>query len=128
MEKHYTPSENMVYADVDGNIGWFGGSIAPIRPRGDWSGMLPVPGNGDFEWRGILPGSALPRAFNPPEGYVATANEYNLPADYAYKEMSARTGAEPYRVQRIREVLADGKGLTVQQSQDLHLCTPPTPL
>ncbi|KAG1451380.1 hypothetical protein G6F57_016178 [Rhizopus arrhizus] len=87
MEKHYTPSENMVYADVDGNIGWFGGSIAPIRPRGDWSGMLPVPGNGDFEWRGILPGSALPRAFNPPEGYVATANEYNLPADYAYKEM-----------------------------------------
>ncbi|MGE8640069.1 MAG: penicillin acylase family protein, partial [Achromobacter sp.] len=120
MEKHYTPSENMVYADVDGNIGWFGGSIAPIRPRGDWSGMLPVPGNGDFEWRGILPGSALPRAFNPPEGYVATANEYNLPADFAYKEMSARTWAEPYRVQRIREVLADGKDLTVQQSQDLQ--------
>lgn len=120
MEKHYTPSENMVYADVDGNIGWFGGSIAPIRPRGDWSGMLPVPGNGDFEWRGILPGSALPRAFNPPEGYVATANEYNLPADFAYKEMSARTWAEPYRVQRIREVLADGNGLTVQQSQDLQ--------
>lgn len=120
MEKHYTPSENMVYADVDGNIGWFGGSIAPIRPRGDWSGMLPVPGNGEFEWRGILPGSALPRAFNPPEGYVATANEYNLPADFAYKEMSARTWAEPYRVQRIREVLADGKGLTVQQSQDLQ--------
>lgn len=120
MEKHYTPSENMVYADVDGNIGWFGGSIAPIRPRGDWSGLLPVPGNGDFEWRGILPGSALPRAYNPPEGYVATANEYNLPADFAYKDMSARTWAEPYRVQRIREVLAEGKGLTVQQSQDLQ--------
>ncbi|CAB3679044.1 penicillin acylase family protein [Achromobacter pestifer] len=120
MEKHYTPSENMVYADVDGNIGWFGGSIAPIRPRADWSGMLPVPGNGDFEWAGILPGSALPRAYNPPEGYVATANEYNLPADFAYKDMSARTWAEPYRVQRIREVLAEGKGLTVQQSQDLQ--------
>ncbi|MDH0736066.1 penicillin acylase family protein [Achromobacter spanius] len=120
MEKHYTPSENMVYADVDGNIGWFGGSIAPIRPRNDWSGMLPVPGNGDFEWRGVLPGSALPRAYNPPEGYVATANEYNLPADYAYKDMSARTWAEPYRVQRIREVLADGSRLSVQQSQDLQ--------
>lgn len=120
MEKHYTPSENMVYADVDGNIGWFGGSIAPIRPRNDWSGMLPVPGNGDFEWRGVLPGSALPRAYNPPEGYVATANEYNLPADYVYKDMSARTWAEPYRVQRIREVLADGSRLTVQQSQDLQ--------
>lgn len=120
MEKHYTPSENMVYADVDGNIGWFGGSIAPIRPRNDWSGMLPVPGNGDFEWRGVLPGSALPRAYNPPEGYVATANEYNLPADYAYKDMSARTWAEPYRVQRIREVLADGSRLSIQQSQDLQ--------
>jgi penicillin G amidase len=120
MEKHYTPSENMVYADVDGNIGWFGGSIAPIRPRNDWSGMLPVPGNGDFEWRGVLPGSALPRAYNPPEGYVATANEYNLPADYAYKDMSARTWAEPYRVQRIRQVLADGSRLSVQQSQDLQ--------
>ncbi len=120
MEKHYTPSENMVYADVDGNIGWFGGSIAPIRPRADWSGMLPVPGNGDFEWRGFLAGSALPRAYNPPEGYVATANEYNLPADFPYKEMSARTWAEPYRVQRIREVIADGKGLTVQNSQALQ--------
>jgi len=120
MERHYTPSENMVYADVDGNIGWFGGSIAPIRPRADWSGMLPVPGNGDFEWRGFLPGSALPRAYNPPEGYVATANEYNLPADYRYKEMSARTWAEPYRVQRIREVIADGKGMTVQNSQALQ--------
>ncbi|MCY1513597.1 Penicillin acylase 2 proenzyme [compost metagenome] len=120
MEKHYTPSENMVYADVDGNIGWFGGSIAPIRPRADWSGMLPVPGNGDFEWRGVLPGSSLPRAYNPPEGYVATANEYNLPADFRYKEMSARTWAEPYRVQRIREVIADGKGMTVQNSQALQ--------
>lgn len=120
MEKHYTPSENMVYADVDGNIGWFGGSIAPIRPRNDWSGMLPVPGNGDFEWRGVLPGSSLPRVFNPPEGYVATANEYNLPANYPYKDMSARTWAEPFRVQRIREVVADGRGLTVQQSQDLQ--------
>ncbi len=120
MEKHYTPSENMVYADVDGNIGWFGGSIAPIRPRGDWSGMLPVPGNGDYEWRGFLDGRALPRVYNPPEGYVATANEYNLPADFPYKDMSARTWAEPYRVQRIREVVAEGKGLTVQQSQDLQ--------
>src|SRR3546814_4166310 len=86
---HYTPSENMVYADVDGNIGWFGGSIAPIRPRKDWSGMLPVPGNGEFEWKGFLPTRSLPKALNPPEGYVATANEYNLPFDYPYKDMAA---------------------------------------
>ncbi len=120
MERHFTPSENMVYADVDGNIGWFGGSIAPIRPRKDWSGMLPVPGNGDFEWNGYLAGSALPRASNPPEGYIATANEYNLPANFPYKDMSGRSWAEPYRVQRIREVLADSRGLTVKSSQDLQ--------
>ncbi|GAB1579272.1 penicillin acylase family protein [Bordetella petrii] len=120
MERHYTPSENMVYADVDGNIGWFGGSIAPIRPRKDWSGMLPVPGNGDFEWNGFLPTSSLPKVLNPPEGYVATANEYNLPADYAYKEMSNRTWAEPYRIQRIREVLADARGLSLEDSQRLQ--------
>ncbi|HYG42612.1 MAG TPA: penicillin acylase family protein [Bordetella sp.] len=120
MEKHYTPSENMVYADVDGNIGWFGGSIAPIRPRQGWSGMLPVPGNGDFEWNGFLPTSALPKALNPPEGYVATANEYNLPYDFPHKEMAARAWAEPYRVQRIREVLADRSGLSLEASQQLQ--------
>ncbi|MVW72379.1 penicillin acylase family protein [Bordetella sp. 15P40C-2] len=120
MERHYTPSENMVYADVDGNIGWFGGSIAPIRPRADWSGMLPVPGNGEFEWSGFLDPKALPRAFNPPEGYIATANEYNLPADYPYKDISNRTWAEPYRVQRIREVLADAQGLDLETSQKLQ--------
>lgn len=120
MERHYTPSENMLYADVEGNIGWFGGSIAPIRPRQDWSGMLPVPGNGDYEWNGFLPTSSLPQALNPPEGYLATANEYNLPDNYPYKEMSARAWAEPYRVQRIREVLADANGLDVAASQRLQ--------
>ena len=56
MARHFTPSENMVYADVDGNIGWFGGSITPIRPQADWSGLLPVPGDGRYEWSGYLPG------------------------------------------------------------------------
>jgi penicillin G amidase len=64
MERHYTPSENMVYAEVDGTIGWMGGSIAPLRPN--WSGLLPVPGNGDYEWQGFLDTGLLPRVFNPP--------------------------------------------------------------
>lgn len=120
MQRHYTPSENMVYADVDGNIGWFGGSIAPIRPRQDWSGMLPVPGDGTYEWNGFLNPSALPTLQNPPEGYIATANEFNLPKDYAYTEMSGRSWAEPFRVLRIREVLSGAQGATVQQSQQLQ--------
>lgn len=120
MQRHYTPSENMVYADVDGNIGWFGGSIAPIRPRPDWSGMLPVPGDGSFEWNGYLDPTVLPKRSNPAEGYIATANEYNLPADYPYKDMSARMWAEPYRAQRIHEVLSQAQGMTVENSQQLQ--------
>ncbi|MCD0503305.1 penicillin acylase family protein [Bordetella petrii] len=120
MERHYTPSENMVYADVDGNIGWFGGSIAPIRPRNDWSGMLPVPGNGDYEWNGFLPTSSLPKVLNPPEGYVATANEFNLPADFPHKNMSQRVWAEPYRVQRIREVLEGGERHSLEAARHLQ--------
>ncbi|WP_144639405.1 penicillin acylase family protein [Bordetella genomosp. 13] len=120
MQKHYTPSENMVYADVDGNIGWFGGSIAPIRPRQDWSGMLPVPGDGTFEWNGFLNPTALPNIYNPAEGYIATANEYNLPNEFPYKEMSGRSWADPYRVLRIREVLSGVQGATVKTSQDLQ--------
>jgi penicillin amidase len=120
MQRHYTPSENMVYADVDGNIGWFGGSIAPIRPRADWSGMLPVPGDGSFEWKGFLNPSALPSRKNPSEGYIATANEFNLPQGYPHKEMSARVWSDAYRVLRIREVLDGLQRATVQDSQHLQ--------
>jgi penicillin amidase len=120
MARHYTPGENMVYADVDGNIGWFGGALAPIRPRADWSGMLPVPGDGTYEWAGILPGSQLPRIFNPPEGFVATANEFNVPEDYEHAGMSANAWAEPFRKQRIDEVLSAATRHTVADSARLQ--------
>ncbi|MEF7612299.1 penicillin acylase family protein [Aquincola sp. MAHUQ-54] len=121
MAKHFTPGENMVYADVDGNIGWFGGAMAPIRPRPDWSGMLPVPGDGQYEWAGYLPGSLLPRVLNPPQGFFATANEFNVPADYAYRSMSATSWAEPYRFQRASEVLAASPRHTVADSARLQI-------
>lgn len=120
MARHFTPGENMVYADVDGNIGWFGGALAPIRPRADWSGMLPVPGDGRYEWAGYLPGSLLPRVLNPQQGFFATANEFNVPADYAYRSMSANAWAEPYRFQRASEVLAASSGHTVADSARLQ--------
>lgn len=121
MARHFTPGENMVYADVDGNIGWFGGALAPIRPRPDWSGMLPVPGDGRYEWAGYLPGSLLPRVLNPQQGFYATANEFNVPADYAYRSMSATAWAEPYRFQRASEVLAAASGHTVADSARLQI-------
>lgn len=118
MEKHYTPSENMVYADVDGNIGWFGCSIAPIRPN--WNGLLPVPGNGDYEWAGFLDTGLLPRILNPEEGFFATANQYNIPDDYPYTYISGHEWTDPYRFNRIVEVLRSGSGFTVADSETLQ--------
>jgi penicillin amidase len=118
MEKHYTPSENMVYADVDGNIGWFGCSIAPLRPS--WSGMLPVPGDGSHEWSGFFDTSLLPRILNPAEGFFATANEYNIPDGYPYTSLSAHEWTDPFRVNRIKEVLRAGSGFTVQDAERLQ--------
>ncbi|HEV2673598.1 MAG TPA: penicillin acylase family protein [Aliidongia sp.] len=78
------PTENQVYADVKGNIGWIPGGLAPIRPN--WDGLMPVPGDGRYEWAGFWSGDKLPSAYNPPSGYVTTSNEMNLPADYPYRE------------------------------------------
>jgi penicillin amidase len=118
MEKHYTPSENMVYADVDGNIGWMGGSIAPIRPN--WNGLLPVPGNGDYEWRGFLDTTRLPRVLNPPAGFFATANQYNIPDGYGDTDVSSREWSDPYRYDRIVEVLGSGGRFTLADSMRLQ--------
>src|SRR6185295_7847589 len=64
LERWRVPSENLVYADVDGNIGWQAAGSAPLRSG--WSGLLPVPGSsGRYEWKGWLPLSELPRAYNP---------------------------------------------------------------
>lgn len=120
MARHYTPGENMVYADVDGNIGWFGGAVAPIRPRADWSGMLPVPGDGSYEWSGFLPGSELPRVLNPATGFFATANQFNVPDNYKYRGMSASAWAEPFRMERITEVLSAASRHTVADSARLQ--------
>ncbi len=108
MEYHYCPSENMVYADVDGNIGWFGGSLQAIRPN--WNGLLPVSGNGDYEWQGWLPTSLLPRILNPKQGFFASANQYNLPPGYPFTNLSAHEWTDPFRYNRIVEVLSAGGG------------------
>ncbi|CAJ6929046.1 penicillin amidase [Burkholderia pseudomallei] len=120
MRRHYVPGENMVYADVDGNIGWFGGALAPIRREADWSGALPVPGDGRYEWAGLTEGEALPHVLNPAAGYIATANAYDLPDGYRYVDRSAHVWAEPFRQRRLDEVLRGASGLTVADMQRLQ--------
>ncbi len=96
------PSENIIYADVDGNIGWVAAGLAPIRPG--WNGLLPVPGHeGRFEWDGFLALADLPQSYNPAKGYIATANHNILPPGYS-KILGFEWGA-PHRFNRIVEVL-----------------------
>ena len=98
------PSENQVYADIDGNIGYKPVGLFPRRTN--WDGLLPVPGDGRYEWDGYFDMDALPQEFNPARGFIATANAMNLPDDYPIAER--RIGFEwsaPWRARRINEVL-----------------------
>jgi penicillin G amidase len=110
-----TPSVNHVCADIDGTIGWFAGGLVPIRRN--WEGLLPVPGDGRFEWAGFLEPNQLPREINPPKGFFATANEMNLPHGWPYEER--RIGyewAEGSRAARLHEVLGADAAHTVSAS------------
>ncbi|MDP6707723.1 MAG: penicillin acylase family protein [Alphaproteobacteria bacterium] len=77
------PSTNHIVADVDGNIGWATAGMVPRRPN--WDGLMPVPGDGRFEWYGFLPPEEKPRSFNPAAGWVASANQFNLPDDFDWR-------------------------------------------
>jgi len=105
-ERWKVPSENLVYADVDGNIGWLAAGLAPIR--NGWSGLLPVPGNsGQYEWNGFLPFSELPRLYNPPSQVIATANHNITPE--GYKHEIGFEWAAPFRFLRIAEVIRSAR-------------------
>lgn len=103
LEKFVTPSQNFVYADVDGNIGYYAPGHIPIRAAGH-DGTLPVPGwASEYEWQGFIPFGELPHAYNPPEGYIATAN--NRVVDDAYPYLLGTDWAPPYRAERIVELI-----------------------
>ena len=96
------PSENLVYADRQGNIGWIAAGQAPIR--NGWAGLFPVPGDsGDYEWSGFLPVTENPTAYNPARHFVATANHDILPPGYPHAINYAWAPAARYN--RIVEML-----------------------
>ncbi len=97
------PSQNVIYADVDGNIGYQMPGMVPQRRGGD--GSKPVPGwVHDYQWEGYLPFEALPYTFNPAQGYVATANQPVLPAAEADRFVSAGYD-QGYRAARINAMI-----------------------
>ena len=101
------PGENMVWADRDGNIGWQAVGIAPVRRN--WSGLVPVPGDGRYEWDGYLPIPAKPSVLNPSEGFFVTANNHLTPPDYPHRDAIGWEWSDPYRWARASEALGSGR-------------------
>ena len=124
LERYKVPSENLVYADLDGNIGWQAGGLAPIRKN--WTGLFPVPGDtGEYEWTGFRAAKDLPFSFNPREHFIATANHnilppgYNVPLGYEW--------ALPFRFESIKEMLSSGRKFTVADFERMQQDVLPLP-
>ena len=97
------PIQNIVYADVDGTIGFIAPGLVPIRRSGQ--GWLPAPGwTGEHDWTGFIPFEALPSAVNPPSGHFITANNKIVPDSYPY--FLSRDWDLPNRAERIEALLA----------------------
>jgi penicillin amidase len=101
------PAQNLVYADVDGNIGYQTPGSVPIRSQGD--GTLPVPGwTGEYEWTGYIPFEQLPYAYNPPQGFIATAN--NEVAGPGYPHLITKDWDYGFRAARIVDMIQNAPG------------------
>jgi penicillin G amidase len=101
MARWKTPPENFVYGDRQGNIGEQSAGLTPLRRKGN--GLLPAPGWAGYEWAGYIPLDKLPRQFNPARGFIATANNKTIPADYPY---AVGFDWSTDRIARIEQVLS----------------------
>ncbi len=101
------PSQNLLYADVEGNIGYQMPGNVPVRRNGD--GTLPVPGwTDEYEWLGYIPFEELPSVYNPPSGYIITANNKVTPENYPY--LLTTDYDYGYRAQRIEDMIKQSEG------------------
>ena len=113
------PGENMVWADRDGNIGWQAVGIAPIRNT--HSGLVPVMGDGNYEWDGYLPIVDKPNIFNPQEEFFATANQNVTPKSYNQWNAIGFSWSDPYRGDRVNKVLEGSSELNMKDMIDLQV-------
>ncbi|WP_424812530.1 penicillin acylase family protein [Roseococcus sp. YIM B11640] len=113
------PSTNHVVADVEGHIAWQAAAKIPVRPN--WDGLMPVPGDGSHEWAGTIQASTLPRSLDPACGWVGSANQMNLPANFDHRRH--KTGFEwtdVARYMRLSESLAGEKRWSVEETLKLQ--------
>jgi penicillin amidase len=110
-------SQNFVYADVDGNIGYRLSGLLPLRPEANRLG--PVDGSAStYEWQGYVPQSAMPTLFNPPTHIIATANQ-QIVSD-SYPEYVTNVWDQGYRARRIVDLLSAKTDLTAQDYEAIQ--------
>lgn len=126
LKRYGGATQNFVYADVKGNIGWYAAGRIPIRKTGD--GALPYDGStNDGEWLGYIPFNELPNLYNPPTGLVVTANQRIVGTSYKYTQIS-RGAAAPWRARRIYDALNTGNKITMNDVRDVQYDTYNIPL
>lgn len=112
------PAQNFVYADAEGNIGYYLPGRIPVRARG--MGLVPVPGwTGEYEWTSWIPFEELPHAFNPPQHYVATANNRIVGDDYPH--FITVDWMNGYRARRICDLLESREKLSAEDFAAIHM-------
>jgi penicillin amidase len=110
MKTFISVSQNTVYADVGGNIGLYCCAGVPIRKEGDRNTVLPG-WTDEFDWKGFVPFEELPYSLNPESGFVSSANNKTIGEDYPF--YISRWFSLPYRIDRIREMLAEKDKLSI---------------
>ncbi len=116
-----SPSQNFVYADVEGNIGYQMSGLIPIRAT-NHSGLVPVPGwTGEYEWQSYIPFEQLPHVLNPSAGFIATANNKVVSDDYPY--FLSYEWDPGFRAKRITDLLTADDQVTIEDIQQIHADT-----
>ncbi|MGE3622504.1 MAG: penicillin acylase family protein [Bdellovibrionales bacterium] len=101
LQLYTAPPQNIVYADIDGNIGFLAAGAVPVRKSGN--GLMPADGaSGDHDWTGTIPPQQAPQLFNPPAGFVFNANNAIVDASAAY--YYGRDWEEPFRAERLQQI------------------------
>ena len=114
----HIPGENMIWADKKGNIGWQAVGIVPIRKN--FSGYVPVPGDGRYEWEGYLPIKERAHLLNPSKGFFATANNNVTPNDYKRWDAVGYTWSDAFSAERINSVLDKKENISLNEMAALQ--------
>jgi penicillin G amidase len=117
MRSYVAPMQNFVYADVDGNIGYFAPGKIPTR---NWDGRLPASAAKGQNWTGFVPFDQLPILENPREGFIVTANNKMLPHQSAFEPS---TYTDHWRAQRIRERILSAGKISLETMNDIQADT-----